>query len=218
MDKLLEQKYLNISNQKLKISKFLNKKVVQCFKCQRFGHTTEICTSKKSICRFCANDHITKDCKNKDKLKCANCGKNHKANSINCMNKQDKIIIKNRWALKDGKMVSTLNLHEDTIKKAKKRFNIKQKKKKKVIRQQVTENDDLKVLEETFCNHNPVSHPKPKQKKQNTSTFPKTFPLSILKLMMEKIKDSIQPIIDNIINNILNEITKNININTMMQC
>ena len=177
MDKLLDLKYLKISNRKFKISKFINKNVIQCFNCQRFGHTSAICTSKKTICRFCAENHLSKDCKNKDKIKCANCGKNHKANSINCMNKQDKIAIKNRWALKDEKMVSTLNLHEDTIKKAKKRFNIKPKMKKKRVKPQPNNNEDYKVLEETFCNPNPVSQPKPKQKNLICQLFQITHPI-----------------------------------------
>jgi len=131
LDQILENKCLKIFNQRFMVSKFINKKIVQCFKCQKFGHTASICTSKTTICRFCAGEHNSKECGCKDKLKCSNCRKNHKSNSINCLVKQDKIIIKNNWVLKNEKMIETLNLHEETIKKAKKRFNIKQKPKKK---------------------------------------------------------------------------------------
>ena len=56
---------------------------LQCFKCQRFGHTSTACRSKER-CLFCGENHAFKDC-NKESKKCANCGStDHIANYGGC--------------------------------------------------------------------------------------------------------------------------------------
>ena len=55
---------------------------LQCFKCQRFGHTADGCNSKMR-CLVCSGPHHFKDCQN-GTIKCANCGGPHKANSREC--------------------------------------------------------------------------------------------------------------------------------------
>lgn len=56
---------------------------LQCFKCQRFGHTATGCHSKER-CLYCGEGHHLKDCTKQTK-KCANCGStDHLANYGGC--------------------------------------------------------------------------------------------------------------------------------------
>ena len=61
--------------------------IVQCYKCQCFGHISKNC-HKNVKCVLCAENHVLNDCpfKSKDnqQLKCANCGENHSAGSREC--------------------------------------------------------------------------------------------------------------------------------------
>ncbi|HBK72411.1 MAG TPA: hypothetical protein DDZ39_12285 [Flavobacteriaceae bacterium] len=68
--------------------------VIQCFKCQNFGHKigSEKC-SEKTSCFYCAEDHMSNECTNKQKVndhKCRNCldmnleHTNHKSSSKLC--------------------------------------------------------------------------------------------------------------------------------------
>ena len=56
---------------------------VQCWNCQRLGHTSGSCKSKVR-CRKCAGNHPKKDCTSPT-MKCANCGGPHNANSRDCL-------------------------------------------------------------------------------------------------------------------------------------
>ena len=55
---------------------------LQCYKCQRFGHSAEGCNSKVR-CLVCSGPHKVSDCQNGE-IRCANCGGPHKANSRDC--------------------------------------------------------------------------------------------------------------------------------------
>ena len=60
--------------------------VVQCFKCQEYGHTKGYC-KLPDICVVCGNLHSTADCtleKSSNLKKCNNCGENHTANYKGC--------------------------------------------------------------------------------------------------------------------------------------
>lgn len=65
--------------------------ILQCRRCQRWGHSTSNCRSKP-ICTKCGKEHWTKDCQlvNKndesthENITCANCKGNHLAFSRNC--------------------------------------------------------------------------------------------------------------------------------------
>ncbi len=66
----------------------------QCQKCQRLGHSTKDCINQE-YCQICAERHYTRqhkchicqtigvECPHA-KLKCRNCGENHRANSQTC--------------------------------------------------------------------------------------------------------------------------------------
>jgi len=55
---------------------------LQCYRCQRFKHSANGCTSKMR-CLVCAEEHHFSTCHSRV-FKCANCGGPHKANSPEC--------------------------------------------------------------------------------------------------------------------------------------
>lgn len=55
---------------------------LQCFRCQRYGHSARGCTSALR-CFVCAGPHSFREC-TAEQPKCANCGGDHKANSAVC--------------------------------------------------------------------------------------------------------------------------------------
>lgn len=57
--------------------------VVQCRKCQLFGHGESNC-HVKSKCALCGGAHLTSDCNNKNKVSCVNCGLDHPAFDKKC--------------------------------------------------------------------------------------------------------------------------------------
>lgn len=69
---------------------------LQCFKCQRLGHTASSCRAK-TRCLLCAENHSVSECDNAT-YKCANCRGNHKANSNQCINIQNACKIETRRA------------------------------------------------------------------------------------------------------------------------
>ena len=58
---------------------------LQCFKCQRMGHTAKSCKSR-ARCMLCGEDHSKAECNVPDATgyHCANCGGNHRANDPKC--------------------------------------------------------------------------------------------------------------------------------------
>ena len=48
---------------------------MQCFKCQRMGHTISSCNATRARCLLCSGNHFFKDCKNTANLYCANCNR-----------------------------------------------------------------------------------------------------------------------------------------------
>lgn len=43
-----------------------------CYKCNRYGHSSKKCTNNE-CCRYCAGEHASKDCQQKENLQCINC-------------------------------------------------------------------------------------------------------------------------------------------------
>ena len=78
--------------------------VRQCYHCQGFSHNADGCKKKNEApkCSFCASNHRSKDCTNKDSPKCVNCASlsgggscDHFASSLDCpvMNQQRKRVM-----------------------------------------------------------------------------------------------------------------------------
>ena len=62
------------------------REIVQCAKCQRYGHTKNYCYQKPR-CVKCAGDHLTEHCQRKERscdVKCVLCSGNHPANYKGC--------------------------------------------------------------------------------------------------------------------------------------
>lgn len=52
--------------------------IVQCFNCQRFGHVANSCKANPS-CKFCAEDHQSKLCDDRENYACINCHRENKS-------------------------------------------------------------------------------------------------------------------------------------------
>jgi hypothetical protein len=56
--------------------------VLQCYKCQSFGHVAAACKSAEK-CRKCGHEHNSKECTAENPM-CANCDGNHSASDFAC--------------------------------------------------------------------------------------------------------------------------------------
>lgn len=66
------------------INVYHSKKIRMCFRCQRFNHSSDVCTFD-FVCVKCAGNHPSKECKVPRRLiKCANCSQQHCANYSKC--------------------------------------------------------------------------------------------------------------------------------------
>jgi len=62
----------------------LHKTTSQCYRCQKYGHTSLKCNQAQPTCRHCAEAHDSRECPNKQMAVCANCRLPHKASSSTC--------------------------------------------------------------------------------------------------------------------------------------
>ena len=81
-----------------KVRQYINQPL-QCYRCQRLGHTAEGCNSKIR-CMVCGGEHVKEVCR-AGKEQCANCKGNHKANSKYCE------LIKRAYAQEEKKRYGT---------------------------------------------------------------------------------------------------------------
>ncbi len=93
VDKAIKKKLI-VNEKALQITEFLNNRINQCHKCQRFEHLINTCRETNAKCRLCAKNHdikmhmclickSTKSCSHISS-KCVNCDKAHAANNSNC--------------------------------------------------------------------------------------------------------------------------------------
>lgn len=96
--KELQQKIKHLDKTRITWERHMNNKVIiQCHRCQMWGHATSNCKAAPK-CLKCAMNHQTRDCKKPvtDTPKCANCQGAHTANNIVCPIYQRKIAIINQ--------------------------------------------------------------------------------------------------------------------------
>jgi hypothetical protein len=87
------KKRLIVIEKSLQVSEFLNNRINQCHKCQKFEHLINAC-KEAAKCRYCAKNHDTRMhlcliCKSIESCshissKCSNCDEAHASNSSNC--------------------------------------------------------------------------------------------------------------------------------------
>jgi len=73
--------YIYIYSQRFKVKDY-KEPLLQCFKCQNYGHSSRNCGGKER-CVICAGNHNYKDCP-KDKIQCANCKGEHTSSYLGC--------------------------------------------------------------------------------------------------------------------------------------
>ena len=72
---------IKIGYQRFPVREF-KERLLQCFKCQRFGHSSKRCGAIEK-CVFCAGNHRVSECP-KQELKCANCEGKHTSSYSKC--------------------------------------------------------------------------------------------------------------------------------------
>lgn len=60
-------------------------RIMQCFRCQDYGHMASTCTKEERCC-ICAGNHVSKGCQVKER-KCANCRGNHASIDTQCLSR-----------------------------------------------------------------------------------------------------------------------------------
>lgn len=58
--------------------------ILQCARCNQYGHTKQLCNHPFSICKKCGQTHNHLQCPN-EQYKCSNCGEQHPATSKKCV-------------------------------------------------------------------------------------------------------------------------------------
>ena len=89
-EKCLEAGSLKMNHQSWPVVQFEPKqRIIQCFKCYKFGHVAKLCNQKTQRCDLCSKNHHQGDCRflndeNRKRFKCINCGCQHEATFRGC--------------------------------------------------------------------------------------------------------------------------------------
>lgn len=98
-----------ILNQRVLIEPFISTQIVQCFNCQKYGHTSTGC-NLKTVCVICTGEHRSNQCptKNSKEAKCANCKGSHPASYRGCsVHKQ--IVLTKKITLREKRKLLSKN-------------------------------------------------------------------------------------------------------------
>lgn len=76
-------KYIYLLGMRCEVNIYVPK-VMLCFKCLRYGHSSKNCKSATSRCNICAGSHNQEQCDNKNQIKCIHCKEAHKASYQGC--------------------------------------------------------------------------------------------------------------------------------------
>lgn len=96
---------IKISYMKYHVRPYISEPL-QCYKCQRLGHTSKSCKAKVPRCMVCSGPHDKENCISGTRKYCANCHGEHTANSKYCE------IIKQAYKLE--RMKATQNIDHNT--------------------------------------------------------------------------------------------------------
>ena len=79
--------YIFLGSQRFRVEPYVQN-VLQCYRCQGYGHTSKVCRSTKVKCTICSGNHNYKDCP-KTQVLCANCGGGHSAGYGGCPRRKE---------------------------------------------------------------------------------------------------------------------------------
>ena len=210
-DDLTAKGFISVSNRRFKISKYINRKVVQCFKCQKYGHTAHICYNNEVKCRFCSKNHESKNCDQKNNLKCANCNENHKSSAFNCKVRQKYILQKNKWLINNKEKIKSLNIDKEVITKAKKIYGLPKNRKPATNNQNPVREKIVVINDKNNKNDNKIQKDNNKKVIKKSSKIPNTKSKvdweTILEEKINKIfNEKIEKLLDKIFNKYLKTI------------
>ena len=81
-DTLTVPEFVTIGWRRVRVREFIPR-ARRCFKCQKWGHSSERCRSETAICMNCAQTYHGSNCENDSK--CSNCAEPHPASTITCV-------------------------------------------------------------------------------------------------------------------------------------
>lgn len=121
--------------------KYEPKKVIQCHKCQRYGHIARICKSIVEVCGNCGENHLTNACSDTGKMKCVNCGDKAPSYHRNCIKKIElEKEIRKKFNIKKKPQKSGVKVNQMYANKKNEQENIKNITENQVSEQYITEN------------------------------------------------------------------------------
>lgn len=88
-EEILEKGKIKIGICYFPVKKYIPKQIIQCHRCQSYGHIARTCSSIVEICGYCTENHLTRTCINRNKPKCVNCGKSEPSFHYKCEKKED---------------------------------------------------------------------------------------------------------------------------------
>ena len=122
--------------------------IIQCYKCQRYGHKISECNNAQQ-CPRCGGEHQLKDCQQDKKTpKCANCGGNHSAAYKGCKAYQEKATEKRKQTYAD--MLKKQTEKENQIKAEKEKITNLEKEVQEVQKRSEQYSEKIEDIDELY--------------------------------------------------------------------